>query len=756
MGGQIARYALAYMEKSGIPHNCRLYISQDSPHLGASIPMGVQYFLKFYAEKFSNYSAKIALERKVNNPASRQMLLKFHGNSGNPDPLRAQYMANLTSNGVAGSDGWPKLGNIRKIALVNGSLNGTSNLDNLNGNTIVGGAKIWTNTIGLWSIINASSGQAFFAPADGHQGEVFNGTSLRWILSFVLRIPIWKRTRYVTESFNSGCSIDGAPGGFYNPARDVAEEASNWHTEFYSLKSRSSFISTKSALGYHWKNPADIGNLCENLSDRNLTCTAETPFDAYYGENTNSEHVTISKDMALWVLNEINGNVSVQAVTQLPVVGPDVLCLNQTGSYSFAIPPSCTSCQSYWIADNGLQLTSSPTASGATAAALLNVGESNLNLYVSGPNGCEFTGKKHIHFGKPSPIESDGYINLPGNNGGYKTNLLSSIGTTFSVSTTGPSTCDQNASVQNLKTLYAYCSSDNIHGCSYTAMVKGSNQCGNVQREFSVSCSGRRTGGYRAAVNPANPIVDVNSSVLITMFNEDGKLVQGPFEYVLLDVKDRPIAKNNAETNPFPVSLESIDPAEYKVRIRSANELDETEARFVLMKTSGSVLSVSPNPAIKDVDLEAKIVILDNQTKDNSFEVTVDDFNGVRQQSFGVEGKIFSLDLSHMELGSYVVTVRGESSLFQEDIQLTMKGSSYVILNPNPVTDRIALEIVNPYRPEMEYKVVISDKLGNVFREIKTNETSLEMDVTDLKPDLYYLQVFDGYQKLGKIFRKLD
>ncbi len=755
MGGQIARYALAYMEKNGIPHNCRLYISQDSPHLGASIPMGVQYFLKFFSEKFSNNSAKIALERKVNNPASREMLLKFHGNSGNPDPLRTQYMANLTNNGVAGSDGWPKLGNIRKIALVNGSLNGTSNLDNLNGNTIVGGAKIWTNTVGFWSFINASSGQAFFAPADGHQGEVFNGTSVRWILSWFLQIPIWKTTRYATESFNSGCSIDGAPGGFYNPARDVAEEASNWYTEFYSLKNRSSFISTKSALGYHWKNPTDIGNLCENLSDRNLACTGEIPFDAYYGENTNTEHVTISKDMGLWVLNEINGNISTQAVTQLPVIGPDVLCLNQTGSYSVAIPSSCASCQSYWMADNGLNLTSSPTASGATATAMLNVGESALNLSVSGPNGCQFKAQKRIHFGKPDLITSSGYTNLPGNLGGFKTSLRSSVGTSFSVATSGTPNCDGNASIQNSNTLYAHCSPDNIHGCTYTAIVSGTNQCGVVQKSFPVSCH-PHSGGHRAAIDPASPIVGSNTSIMLTIFNDNQQLVEGPFEYEVLDVKDRPILKGNADTNPFHVSIESIEPAEYKVRIHSANELDATEASFTLLKMAGSVLSVSPNPAIKDVDLEAKIVILDNQTSDNAFEVTLDDFNGVRQQSFGVEGKTFSIDLSHLELGSYVITVKGENSLFQEDIQLTMKGNSYLILNPNPVMDKVSIEVVNPVRPDMDYKVVITDKLGNVYRTVSTNETSLEIDVSDLNPDLYYLQIFDGYQKLGKIFRKLD
>jgi hypothetical protein len=41
MGGQISRFALAYMEGHNIPHNTRLWVSVDSPHLGANIPLGL-------------------------------------------------------------------------------------------------------------------------------------------------------------------------------------------------------------------------------------------------------------------------------------------------------------------------------------------------------------------------------------------------------------------------------------------------------------------------------------------------------------------------------------------------------------------------------------------------------------------------------------------------------------------------------------------------------------------------------------------
>lgn len=49
MAGLISRYALYYMEQNNMKHNTRLYISFDSPHLGANIPLGDQYWLNFFA-----------------------------------------------------------------------------------------------------------------------------------------------------------------------------------------------------------------------------------------------------------------------------------------------------------------------------------------------------------------------------------------------------------------------------------------------------------------------------------------------------------------------------------------------------------------------------------------------------------------------------------------------------------------------------------------------------------------------------------
>ncbi|MDR3046162.1 MAG: putative lipase, partial [Bacteroidales bacterium] len=84
MGGQITRYALAYMEANPNAnthygkHNCRLWVSYDSPHGGANISMGVQALAHYFR---GLPSVKKLWEEKVNCPAAREMLIEHMGSS---------------------------------------------------------------------------------------------------------------------------------------------------------------------------------------------------------------------------------------------------------------------------------------------------------------------------------------------------------------------------------------------------------------------------------------------------------------------------------------------------------------------------------------------------------------------------------------------------------------------------------------------------------------------------------------------------
>lgn len=75
MGGLSARYALTKMEKSGRDHHAKLYMSFDTPHRGANIPVGIQQFLNF----FSAMSEAAAFNKeKVDSPAGKQLLVHYY------------------------------------------------------------------------------------------------------------------------------------------------------------------------------------------------------------------------------------------------------------------------------------------------------------------------------------------------------------------------------------------------------------------------------------------------------------------------------------------------------------------------------------------------------------------------------------------------------------------------------------------------------------------------------------------------------
>ena len=54
MGGLIARYALKDMENKGLNHQTRMYVSHDTPQLGANTPLSVQYSARHLRNMYIN------------------------------------------------------------------------------------------------------------------------------------------------------------------------------------------------------------------------------------------------------------------------------------------------------------------------------------------------------------------------------------------------------------------------------------------------------------------------------------------------------------------------------------------------------------------------------------------------------------------------------------------------------------------------------------------------------------------------------
>lgn len=147
MGGIIARYALTYMEndlytqnpnasKPSQMHNTRLYISNDAPHQGATVPIAFQSFYRDIhnfttykvLKKAKNYFPLINEEsywRNVLNSKSVQQLLAYHIDVNGPHPNRIEFMNDMIALNPQ-SNGYPTY--CKMIAFTDGLLSGQSQL----------------------------------------------------------------------------------------------------------------------------------------------------------------------------------------------------------------------------------------------------------------------------------------------------------------------------------------------------------------------------------------------------------------------------------------------------------------------------------------------------------------------------------------------------------------------------------------------------------------------------------------------------
>jgi len=277
MGGQVAKYALAYMEAHDIKHEVRLYVSFDSPHKGANIPYGAQRAIRYFAQH--DHNAKLAWDLKLSSPAAQQLLI-YHGavNTINPHPDRGDLLNDFAQVGI-----YPKY--TRNIALINGSSNGN---------------KVFA-TDGA-ELIHFKVGQIMKMNVWSMRGTTGN------------KIVDVKHPKSPVERIYANSStplIDNAPGGmgdhlkdFERPVRlNVLGMNLNLGTIRIPQKTYS-FIPATSALDL---NSTDYYyNI--NPIDRQFPTPSLHPFDALYMPTNNQAHVMVSPDNMEWIYHQIESN----------------------------------------------------------------------------------------------------------------------------------------------------------------------------------------------------------------------------------------------------------------------------------------------------------------------------------------------------------------------------------------------------------------------------------------------------------------
>lgn len=313
MGGLVARYALRKMEIAGKDHKACKYISVDSPHKGANVPVGAQalirhvenidfnlfwFFTVYNATQIDNNIG--AAVKLLNSKGTKQLLIynvtkNFTYDNSDHDTFMAEYE----------SLGVPQ--KCQNIAVANGSNNGTKffepQTELININETVG-LKWWQEilnvVLGQLSYttlltnypqlsINAIPGKTELAASivsnalpdrsvqNVYDGRIFLKKKILWLIPVEVDI-----THKTLKSTSDMLPVDGASGGSY----DVSKFGVGGSYAKYLKKTSFCFIPTVSAIGLsNWKD-----RLTTPLNNTNFYAYGLSPFRYYFAQSDNEYH----------------------------------------------------------------------------------------------------------------------------------------------------------------------------------------------------------------------------------------------------------------------------------------------------------------------------------------------------------------------------------------------------------------------------------------------------------------------------------
>jgi hypothetical protein len=315
MGGLISRYALNYMEANMLDADTRLYMSFDSPHHGANVPIGLQHQLNFLANNGTQPIAEVQplIDSFLKSSAARQLLVdhfEAHLQSGSsvnfdpaltlpqPHPFRTQFESNINSFNLSG---FPE--NTRKVAIINGSGIGSSYFAMGNsGPTVTNGYSVINTSLsvpaGIFTAIVDI--EINFTPAAGITSTVSD-------ISISLFGVEVEGSEASSQSFSYSDGVDSAPGGLFDLAALTGDIASGGGTagDFVNALQidKFNFIPSVSGLALEITDDEIDWHHDINLAGRGTTNI--TPFDNTFLPDDNEPHVQLTEDNVAFALSEI-------------------------------------------------------------------------------------------------------------------------------------------------------------------------------------------------------------------------------------------------------------------------------------------------------------------------------------------------------------------------------------------------------------------------------------------------------------------
>lgn len=352
MGGQVSKWALSYMEENGLQHQCHTYVSFDSPHQGAHIPIGIQsmaYFTGYIKGDNDQWAS-------LNTPAARQMLIETLeggiaagrlGASMNELSLCGASSSSLSpglgfslSNAIRtafkneiGTLGYPRM--TRNVAISCGSHTGMEMGGNANfkarrheffnaqqfgsfggdvasfemtgfdgGNLSISDLLAFISLPGNPPIpcnfeVPAISNTLFLGavPTDFWEFPIIQGVTIELPIGY---------TAYRVRALADYPSLDNAPGCRRGDLLDI-QHALLTEDDNFTIDANdgyNSFMPTISLLDIQW--PMDDEHLTMSFDPNDAAWVeANTPFDAVFAPETNLRHVELTPAMVTWTLEQL-------------------------------------------------------------------------------------------------------------------------------------------------------------------------------------------------------------------------------------------------------------------------------------------------------------------------------------------------------------------------------------------------------------------------------------------------------------------
>jgi hypothetical protein len=306
MGGLVTKIALnkLYQDFPTMKNIVRDWITFDSPLEGANIPLGDQFFVKFFSSSSSDANWALSV---LNTPAAQEML-KFHYldyYSGRI--IRSNFISDILNI-------YPPSFVRKKIAISNGSNKG------INGNQGFGWGAQMVDMVGSCQgdvIQFRGTAKTWAAPAnDNNFYKIFEGH----IQECVFFSDISSQDVYAINSR----AIDNSPGGMRYTNKSLVYSGG---TAYYP---NHCFIPTLSAFGIDEDDlflkgfSTTFGDLFFNIRDsiflnshynfiphpnvaylKISSFSSVCPFDILYAPDNNQQHVEITDDNINFIMNEI-------------------------------------------------------------------------------------------------------------------------------------------------------------------------------------------------------------------------------------------------------------------------------------------------------------------------------------------------------------------------------------------------------------------------------------------------------------------